>query len=89
MATQPDVDEENLAAARHKKLQDLVFNGVPVGFFFRYGFFLQAADNDFGLPITVVAFIAGAVLVFPIRPIWQPMIAVTVGIGIAEIATLL
>ena len=70
-------------------MEALVFRGVPAGFFFRQGLIMQANGSEFGLPIAIVAFLVGAFLVFPIRPIWQPVVAIATGIGIADLVRML
>lgn len=65
-----------------------MFTGMPAGFFFRYGLVLQSEGNDLGRIISVAAFLVGVFFVFPIKPFWQPLIAVAVGIGIADIVQL-
>lgn len=74
------------ASALSQNLEVLIFQGIPVGFFFRYGLSLWQEGSEYGLLIVVAAFVVGALFVFPTRPFWQPVLAVAVGIGLAEFA---
>jgi ankyrin repeat protein len=72
-----------------QRLETLVYWGVPVGFFFRQGLIMQADGSSYGLLIAGVASLIGAFLVFPVRPFWQPLVAVAAGMGIAELVNLI
>lgn len=84
-AEEPDQPE---VAGPQQKLEALVFYGMPAGFFFRQGLIMSAEGKEYGIWVSVAAFVVGALFVFPIRPFWQPVIAVAAGIGIAEIVNL-
>ena len=88
--SKPSDNEEpdNSAVQKREQLINVFLYGLVAGYFFRYGLNLQSEGNDLGLALSAAGAVVGIFFVFPIKPFWRSVVAVAIGIGVADIAIL-